>query len=253
MSTRDNQSGATSGASDIEVALPQKQHRAQAKEAPARKGLSRAAKVAGVLAVAAILGGGALEFTPLGAFARNPISDAISKSTWDATRAGMVKTAQPVFANDVYSATLKLADDFAAEHAKAPRSPAIAAYAAFTEYMLQLRFGADAGRLARADGWMRDVPAGGEGTSPATLARAAKAAISNDCLARVHLRALPVIRLRHSCSAAKSNYARAPIPLRLPNFEVQVPQAALPRNMELRARYPQLQTAHWRPRPLTTR
>jgi predicted Zn finger-like uncharacterized protein len=115
-----------------------------------------------VLGVVALLvvGGAALQFTPLGAFGHTYFSDKLHAGDYrkDALRAA--DAARAKLALDTYATGVQAADELAELRRKSPRSRPLAAYAAYVEFTDHVRFGGDATRVARAKTFISDIPQG---------------------------------------------------------------------------------------------
>ncbi len=162
-----------------EAALPQEQAPAARARATTAKKTSRAPMILGAFAAILVIGGAALEMTPLGAYGRHTISDQLRSSTYAKEAATAADDARKKLAVDTFAAASAAADDLAEQRRRAQRSRPLAAYAAFLDYASQVRFGVDAARMARAQSYLSDIPPNSE---PPYLhaARAAQAAASAD-------------------------------------------------------------------------
>lgn len=123
--------------------------------APVEDPKARKARTRGRVAIVGVallaVGGGALELTELGAFGRHAIADVVNASRYASQLQARLGAFQNGTKGDLYaqytteSATLR--DAAEAE----PRAWDLAALAAYTESMVNVRFGADATRAAHAD------------------------------------------------------------------------------------------------------
>lgn len=121
---------------------------------PSRKGPKIA--FAGLLAL--VLGGAALQLTPVGAFGHLAIADMVHATSYVKEAASIADATQKKLASDVFVPAREAADNVAQLHDATPRSRPLAAYAAFVEFENQARFGSDASRAARAKSFLSDFP-----------------------------------------------------------------------------------------------
>ncbi len=123
---------------------------------------SKAPKV--IVATVAILiaGGTALQFTPVGAFGHIAISDKLHAGDYTRDALAAADAARAKLALDTFASAQQAADDLAELKRRSPRSRALASYAAFAEYVNQLRFGRDSTRGARAKTFLSDIPPGAD-------------------------------------------------------------------------------------------
>jgi cellulose synthase operon protein C len=134
-----------------------------------------------VLAVVALLvvGGAALQFTPLGAFGHVYINDKLHSGDYQKDALRYADAARVKLAVDTYSSATQAADELAELRRKSPRNRPLAAYAAYVEFANQVRFGGDSTRVARAKTFLSDIPPGS--TEPYVgAALAAQLAASGD-------------------------------------------------------------------------
>ncbi len=140
---------------------------------------SRAPKVIGLVVAALILGGAGLQFTAVGAFGHLAISDAVKKNEYNRLTASSAEGARKKMAVDTYSAARAANDELADARKKAPRARALSAYATFSEYASQARFGLDVERSARAKQWIAEFPPSAD-VQYVVAARAAQEAVTGD-------------------------------------------------------------------------
>jgi predicted Zn finger-like uncharacterized protein len=145
---------------------------------PARPA-SKAPKIVAAAAALLVVGGAALQFTPVGAFGYIAISDKLHQGDYAKNAASAGDAARNKLAVDTYAAAVSAADELGEQRKRVPRSRPLAAYAAFVEFMNVVRFGPDAGRVARANTFISDVPP--EVVAPYLLAaHAAREAANGD-------------------------------------------------------------------------
>jgi cellulose synthase operon protein C len=125
--------------------------------APERRASRVPFVLAGVAAVL-VLGGAALEMTPLGAYGRYSISDTLRAGDYAASAAAAGDAARKKLATDTFPAAQAATEEMGELVRKSPRSRPLAAYAAFLEYANQVRFGADPARTARAQTYLAEMP-----------------------------------------------------------------------------------------------
>lgn len=140
------------GPAPAEVSLPTAGSRTPVRkidEKPKSQGKSIA-----VLAFTLVLfGGAALQLTKYGAFGYLVILDAVHAKDYAASAKGAEEATEARWKDDTFQSARAAADDVAFTHESKPRALALTAYATYVERMHQLRFGADAARANRADGW----------------------------------------------------------------------------------------------------
>jgi tetratricopeptide (TPR) repeat protein len=119
---------------------------------------SKAPKIiAGVVALF-IIGGAALQFTPVGAFGHLVISDAVRKGEYLKTAQTSAEAARKKQGADTWGAARAANDELAEARKKYPRARPLTAMAAFSELAAQVRFGADIERGSRAKLWLAEIP-----------------------------------------------------------------------------------------------
>jgi tetratricopeptide (TPR) repeat protein len=106
--------------------------------------------VVAVLFFLALLGGGALQLTPYGAYGYLFIGDFLHAADYERATASAIAACEASFGADTYDGAKAAADAVYAAHAKTPRATSLTAYAAFVDYEVGLRFGADPARVSRA-------------------------------------------------------------------------------------------------------
>ena len=121
---------------------------------------SKAPKIIAAVVAVLVVGGAALQFTPIGAFGYIYISDKLHQGDYNKEALRAADAARAKIAADTYSASIAAADELADLRRKSPRSRPLAAYAAFVEFENQVRFGGEASRSARAKTFISDIPPG---------------------------------------------------------------------------------------------
>lgn len=111
------------------------------------------------LLVLAVVGGGALELTSVGAFGRIAISDLAHAGAYGRAADEARVAARTALAPDTYAASVAALDALEAARARTPRARALTAYAAFEVFAHERRFGPDPARHARATQWLAEIPA----------------------------------------------------------------------------------------------
>lgn len=119
---------------------------------------SRAPKIIAAAAVLVVLGGAALEMTPVGAYGRIAISDKLRAGDYLKSADAAAATMRTKLGADTFDVATAAADELVEMRKKAPRSRPLSAYAAFVEFQNQVRFGADTTRAARARTFLVDIP-----------------------------------------------------------------------------------------------
>ena len=142
-------------------------------------GPSRLPKVLGIGLAVLVLGGAALQLTPVGAFGHLWISDKLHAGENASTTAARGDLARKKTGVDTYQAAQEAADDLVDARKKAPRNRPLGAYAAFVEYMTQVRFGLDPARAARVSTFLMEIPPDAQ-VPYLAAARAAQQAQSGD-------------------------------------------------------------------------
>jgi len=123
------------------------------------KGQGRGTKIAAVVLLGAFIGGAALQLTSYGMFGYKAVSDFTHKSEWGREASTDLGTARGVLEGDLYDKSRAAADQIATQSAALPRALSLTAAAALVEYEFQVRYGRDAARATRADGWVASVAA----------------------------------------------------------------------------------------------
>jgi predicted Zn finger-like uncharacterized protein len=140
---------------------------------------SKAPKVIGAALALLIAGGAVLQLTPLGAFGHIWIGDKLHAGEDLRVAIAKAEEARVKLAEDSFPVAMQAADDLAVARKALSRSKPLAAYAAFVEFMNQIRFGGDPTRSAKASASLADIPV--DAPVPfASAARAAQAAQSGD-------------------------------------------------------------------------
>jgi predicted Zn finger-like uncharacterized protein len=122
-----------------------------------RAGTKKWFVVGGLLAVF-VVGGAGLQATPYGAFGHHAISDALHASEWKKTTAQASATARATLAKDLYGDARKTSAELVSVQSKNPRARQLAAYAALTEYAVELRFGVVTEYSAKASYLLGGIP-----------------------------------------------------------------------------------------------
>ncbi len=119
---------------------------------------SKLPKVLGIALVLFVVGGAALQLTPVGAFGHVFITDKLHAGDYARDAAAKGDDARSKLAVDTFPAAQAVADELADARKKTPRSKPLGAYAAFVEYVNQVRFGLDPARAARVSTFLSDIP-----------------------------------------------------------------------------------------------
>ncbi|MBX3209407.1 MAG: tetratricopeptide repeat protein, partial [Labilithrix sp.] len=119
---------------------------------------SKLPKIIGAALVVVVVGGAALQLTPLGAFGYVWIGDKLHSGENVADATSKADFARTKLATDTFPAAQQAADDLVEARKRAPRSKPLGSYAAFVEYMNQIRFGVDPARAARVSTFLSDIP-----------------------------------------------------------------------------------------------
>jgi tetratricopeptide (TPR) repeat protein len=143
---------------------------------PAKRSIPK--QVGGVALVLVLLGGGALQLTPYGAFGHLVISDALHAGDYQRATAAAIADADKATASDTYDDTRTMLDSVVAAHESVPRDRPLTAYAAFADYATALRFGPDTTRVSRASQLLATLPTD-KPVAYADLALAAQQALDN--------------------------------------------------------------------------
>jgi tetratricopeptide (TPR) repeat protein len=106
--------------------------------------------VAAVILVLVLLGGGALQLTPYGAYGYLFVGDVIHAADYERATSAAIAACEASLAADTYDGATAAVDAAYAAHAKTRRATSLTAYAAFVDYEVGLRFGADPARVSRA-------------------------------------------------------------------------------------------------------
>ncbi|MBX3198300.1 MAG: zinc-ribbon domain-containing protein [Labilithrix sp.] len=120
---------------------------------------SKLPKIIGAALVFVVVGGAALQLTPLGAFGYVWIGDKLHSGENISDATTKADFARTKLAGDTFPVAQQAADDLVEARKRAPRSRPLGAYAAFVEYMSQIRFGIDPARAARVSTYLTDIPA----------------------------------------------------------------------------------------------
>ena len=123
---------------------------------------SKAPKIIAALVAPLVVGGAGLQFTPVGAFGYIYFSDKYRSKGYDSEALTAADSARAKLALDTFSSAQQAADELADLKRRSPRSRPLASYAAFAEYVNQVRFGVDTSRNARVKTFISDIPPGTE-------------------------------------------------------------------------------------------
>jgi tetratricopeptide (TPR) repeat protein len=121
-------------------------------------GISRVGKIIGVAVALVVVGGAGLQFTPFGAYGNIWISDKLHAGDYNKDALKAADAARVKLALDTYQSSTVAAEELADLRRKSSRNRPLAAYAAFAEYVNEVRFGSDAARNARAKTFLSDIP-----------------------------------------------------------------------------------------------
>jgi tetratricopeptide (TPR) repeat protein len=169
----------------------------------APKKSSKAGRYVALAAALFVVGGASLQFTPVGAFGHHAIFDAVRKGEYARLAASSSDASRKKLSLDTYGAARAVGDDLADARKRAPRARALTAYAVFTEFATQARFGSEGERASRAKIWLGEVPPGFD--SPYLVAAlAAQDAIAGD-----------PARARRSIEAALAKVGKDPLAMDL--------------------------------------
>jgi hypothetical protein len=119
---------------------------------------SKALRYAAIGVAVVVVGGAALQLTPVGAFGHVWISDRMHTGDYASQATAKGDFTRKKLATDTYTVAVAAADDLADAKKKSPRNRPLGAYAAFVEYMAQIRFGNDPARAARVANFINDIP-----------------------------------------------------------------------------------------------
>jgi predicted Zn finger-like uncharacterized protein len=114
--------------------------------------------VAGGVLLALVLGGAALQLTPLGAFGYLALGDALHAGDYATATSSAIGEAEKAAAPDTYDAAKSAAESAAAAHARTPRARALTAYAALVDAAVTVRFGPDPSRPPRGKQLVAELP-----------------------------------------------------------------------------------------------
>jgi predicted Zn finger-like uncharacterized protein len=128
------------------------------RERAAEVGSSRLPKFLGIGLALFIIGGAALQLTPVGAFGYLYITDKLHSGDYVKDAAAKGDFARTKLALDTFPSAQAAADELVDARKKTPRSRPLGAYAAFVEYVNQVRFGLDPARAARVSTFIADIP-----------------------------------------------------------------------------------------------
>jgi len=141
-----------------EAALPTDEPRAKTRDRVViNKGQGRLAKIVVAGGAAVFLAGASLGLTRYGLFGWHIVSDFSHKGQWTAEANGAMAKTRKIIGADLYDQTRAASDAISAQSTASPRSQSLIAAAALAEYEFQVRYGRDAARATRADGWLKSI------------------------------------------------------------------------------------------------
>jgi tetratricopeptide (TPR) repeat protein len=126
-------------------------------KAPPRK-RSVGKTIAAVVLGLSVVAGGSLQVTPYGAFGYVYLSDLAHAGEYTRATVAAALALEKGSAPDTYDAAKASLDALNAAQSQAPRAHALAAYAAFADFAVTLRFGADPSRPSRGETLYRALP-----------------------------------------------------------------------------------------------
>jgi tetratricopeptide (TPR) repeat protein len=135
--------------------------------------------VVGIVLIALVLGGAALQVTPYGAFGYLAVGDIVHAADYARATASTLSECDKMLGPDTYDAAKQAVDAARAAHARMPRAKALTAYAALLDAATTVRFGADATRAPRAKQLTSELPAD-EPVKYLDVAASAQAAADGD-------------------------------------------------------------------------
>lgn len=121
---------------------------------------SKAPKILAAVAALVVVGGAALQFTPLGAFGYQYIGDKLHSSDYVKNTSELGNKTREKLALDTYQSATAAADEIAEARRRQPRNRPLSAYAAYVEFANQVRFGGSPERGAKAKTFTSDFPPG---------------------------------------------------------------------------------------------
>jgi predicted Zn finger-like uncharacterized protein len=130
----------------------------RARATRAERPSSKAPKVIAAVVALIIVGGAALQFTPVGAYGHVYFGDKLHAGDYTKDALKAADGARAKIALDTYASSQAAADELAELRRKSSRNRPLAAYAAYVEFADQVRFGGDASRSARAKTFISDIP-----------------------------------------------------------------------------------------------
>ena len=119
---------------------------------------SKVLRVVAIAVAAIVVGGAALQLTPVGAFGYVWIGDKLHAGDYVSIAQEKGDFTRKKLAADTFSVAQSAADELADAKKKSPRNRPLGAYAAFVEYESQVRFGNDPARAARVATFINDIP-----------------------------------------------------------------------------------------------
>lgn len=139
-------------------------------------------KIAAAVLLAVLLGGGALGLTPYGVFGTYALLDAYKAGDYEAAKLQTLATTRKLLARDTAQAATQALQQAEATHTRENRAAGVAAAAAYTGFMKELRFGRNAAQHAHSVALMGTLPPESTG-GIFDLARAGQS-VTSDQLAR---------------------------------------------------------------------
>jgi tetratricopeptide (TPR) repeat protein len=127
-----------------------------------------------------VLGGGALQLTPFGAFGYLFIGDKVHAGDYERATTSAVGAADATLAADTFDATQAAVEGAYAAHVRTSRARPLSAYAAFVDLAAGARFGSDPARAPRAKQVLADLLPPNPPVKYVDVAQAAQAADAGD-------------------------------------------------------------------------
>ena len=151
--TKDRTSGSPAAVElSLPTAMPGSRPRHTEEKAP-----SKAPRVFLVVLALLVAGGGALQLTKHGAFGYLTIGDKLRADEYAKATSTSAAAARDRMGKDTVVDGRGAVDDIFAARARTPRAKSLSAYAAFTTFAYEQRFGADPQRDSRAKAFLSDV------------------------------------------------------------------------------------------------
>jgi tetratricopeptide (TPR) repeat protein len=130
----------------------------RAKVAAATDDVSTGKKVGLAIAVAAVIGGAALQLTPYGAFGFVWVADRIHAKDYALALSTTASATEKALGGDTYDQAKAAVDAAAAAHDRSPRARDLTAYASLVDAATTVRFGPDIARASRAKQFVAELP-----------------------------------------------------------------------------------------------